>query len=429
MQNSINLSPGKHNMGGKDAVIVGYDALSPLGSDLGEQWQHALAGKSGIGPLTRFPLPDKFPVNIAGQVPAIDGEDYPFLSARHQAAWTSPVFKYSMLSVARALKKSGIEMSPDIALRTAITYSSAIGGLDAVLNADRRLQAENKLPLPYVNPNACINMVGGKIAILTGARGPITSTISACATGLTSMLMGAMFLAQNRADVAICGAVDFALVEPIVAGFYTMNGVYNPPKGREEDPPQMASRPFSVDRRGFVISEGAGAVILATREFAEAHGLSYKTELAGWGMTSDAHHFVAPYLDTVKKCMLDAITDASLVPQDIAAINAHAASTKVGDKVEYDALKSVFGDDLPPVCANKSLIGHAMGASSVIESIFAIRGMEDSIVPPTINYTPDPEIEIDCVTEGKRSLEQEFILKNSFGFGGCNACAVFKKSK
>ncbi|MFT5726884.1 MAG: 3-oxoacyl-[acyl-carrier-protein] synthase II [Desulforhopalus sp.] len=427
MQNSINLSPGKHNMGGKDAVIVGYDALSPLGSDLGEQWQHALAGKSGIGPLTRFPLPDKFPVNIAGQVPTIDGEKYPFLSARHQAAWTSPVFKYSMLSVARALKKSGIEMSPDIALRTAVTYSSAIGGLDAVLNADRRLQAENKLPLPYVNPNACINMVGGKIAILTGARGPITSTISACATGLTSMLMGAMFLAQNRADVAICGAVDFALVEPIVAGFYTMNGVYNPPKGREGDPPQMASRPFSVDRRGFVISEGAGAVILATREFAEAHGLSYKTELAGWGMTSDAHHFVAPYFDTVKKCMQDAMSDASLAPQDIAAVNAHAASTKVGDKVEYDALKSVFGDDLPPVCANKSLIGHAMGASSVIESIFAIRGMEDSVVPPTINYTPDPEIEIDCVTEGKRPLEQEFILKNSFGFGGCNACAVFKK--
>ncbi len=414
-------------MGGKDAVIVGYDAISPLGSDLAKQWQQALAGKSGIGPLTRFPLPDKFPVHIAGQVPDIDDEDYPFLSARHQAAWSSPIFKYSMLSVARALGRSGIELTPDIALRTAVTYSSAIGGLDAVLNADRRLQAENKLPLPYVNPNSCINMVGGKIAMLTGAQGPITSTITACATGLTSMIIGAMFLAQNRADVVICGAVDFALVEPIVAGFYTMNGVYNPTKGRENDRPEIASRPFSVDRRGFVISEGAGAVILTTREFAETHGLGYKTELAGWGMTSDAHHFVAPYLDTVKKCMLDAITDASLAPQDITAINAHAASTRVGDKVEYDAMKAIFGAALPPVCANKSLIGHAMGASSVIESIFALRGMEDSIVPPTINYTPDPEIEIDCVVEGKRSLEQEFILKNSFGFGGCNACAIFKK--
>ncbi|BHH82322.1 beta-ketoacyl-[acyl-carrier-protein] synthase family protein [Desulforhopalus sp. 52FAK] len=414
-------------MGGKDAVIVGYDAISPLGSDLGEQWQQALAGKSGIGPLTRFSLPDKFPVHIAGQAPEIEGKEYPFLSARHQAAWTSPVFKYSMLSVARALKNSGVEITPDIGLRTAVTYSSAIGGLDAVLNADRKLQAENKLPLPYVNPNSCINMVGGKVAIQTGARGPITSTISACATGLTSMIMGAMFLAQNRADVAICGAVDFALVEPIVAGFYTMNGVYSPQKGRESEPPQMASRPFSADRRGFVISEGAGAVIMTTRDFAEVHGLRYKSALAGWGMTSDAHHFVAPYLDTVKKCMLDAISDASLTTGDIAAVNAHAASTKVGDKVEYDALKSVFGEALPPVCANKSLIGHAMGASSVIESIFALRGMEEGVVPPTINYTPDPEIEIDCVTEGKRTLEQEFVLKNSFGFGGCNACAVFQK--
>ena len=217
-------------MGAKDAVIVGYDAISPLGIDLEKQWQKALQGTSGVGPLTRFALPDNFPVDIAGQVPDIGHEDYPFLSARHQAAWSSPIFKYSMLSVARALKRSRLELSPAIAGRTAVTYSSAIGGLDAVLHADRRLQSENKLPAPYANPNACINMVGGKIAIQTGARGPITSTISACATGLTSIIIGAMFLAQNRADVAICGAVDFALVEPIVAGFYTMNGVYQSQK-------------------------------------------------------------------------------------------------------------------------------------------------------------------------------------------------------
>ncbi len=415
-------------MGGKDPVIVGYDAISPLGSNLEEQWQKALAGKSGIGPLTRFPLPDGFPVHIAGQAPDIDHEKYPFLTARHQAAWISPVFKYSLLSVARALKRSRIEISPAIAPRTAVTYSSAIGGLDAVLTADRRLQSENKLPFPYTNPNSCINMIGGKIAIETGAQGPIVSTITACATGLTSMLIGAMFLAQNRADVAICGAVDFALVEPIVAGFYTMNGVYSPKKGREGDPPATASRPFSLDRRGFVISEGAGAVILTTREFALAHGLHYTAEIAGWGMTSDAHHFVAPYLDTIKKCIEYALADASLPPEEIAAINAHAASTKVGDKTEYEAITAIFGKNLPPVSANKSLIGHAMGASSVIETIFALLGLQGNILPPTINYTPDPDLEIDCVAEGKRLVDQEFILKNSFGFGGCNACAIFKKS-
>lgn len=415
-------------MGSKDAVIIGYDAISPLGSDLDVQWTRALAGKSGIGPLTRFPLADDFPVRIAGQVPDIDDEKYPFLSARHQASWSSPVFKYGMLSVARALERSGIAITPDISPRTAVTYSSAIGGLDSVLDADRRMRAENKLPHPYVNPNSCINMVGGKIAIQTGARGPITTTVSACATGLTSILIGALFLAQNRADVVICGAVDFALVEPIVAGFYTMNGVYIPQEGRENDPPETASRPFSTNRRGFVLSEGAGAVILATREFAGAHGLRYNSELAGWSMTSDAHHFVAPNFATVKQCILGAIADAGLTPGDIAVVNAHAASTRIGDKVEYDALRAVFTDLLPPVSANKSLIGHAMGASSVIETIFALRGMQENLLPPTINYTADPEIDIDCVAEGKRPLKQEFILKNSFGFGGCNACAVFKKS-
>lgn len=408
-------------------VILGFDAITALGSDLESQWQRALSGESGIAALSRFPLTDDFPVRIAGQTPNIDDLEYPFLTPRHLASWTSPVFRYGMLTVARALERSGVEITKELAPRVAVTYSSAIGGLDAVLASDRRMQAEKKLPLPYANPNSCINMVGGKIAIQTGAQGPIVTPVTACATGLTSMITGAMFLAQGRADVAICGAVDFALVEPIVAGFHTMNGAYNPKKGQEDQAPALASRPFSVNRRGFVISEGAGAVILATPEFANAHGLSYATELAGWGMTSDAHHFVAPYFETIKRCMEDAMNDADVAPADVAAINAHAASTRVGDKVEYDAIQAVFGKSLPPVCANKSLIGHAMGASSVIESIFSLQGMRDGMLPPTINYQPDPEIEIDCVPNIKRKVTQEFLLKNSFGFGGCNSCAVFKR--
>lgn len=414
-------------MSASNPVILGYDAITALGSDMEAGWQQALAGKSGIAPLTRFPIDDDFPVRIAGQTPNIDDLDYPFLTARHLASWTSPVFRYSMLTVARALERSGIEITKELAPRVAVTYSSAIGGLDAILSSDRRMQSEKKLPLPYANPNSCINMVGGKIAIQTGAQGPIVTPITACATGLTSMIMGAMFLAQGRADVAICGAVDFALVEPIVAGFYTMNGVYNPKEGQENEAPELASRPFSKNRRGFVLAEGAGAVILATPEFAKRHGLSYNTELAGWGMTSDAHHFVAPHFETIKRCMDDAMADANVTPADIAAVNAHAASTRVGDKVEFDALQAVFGSKLPPVSANKSLIGHAMGASSVIESIFSFQGMRDGMLAPTINYQPDPEIEIDCVADTKRKLDQEFVLKNSFGFGGCNSCAVFKR--
>ncbi len=411
----------------KNTVIVGYDAISPLGGDMDGQWRRAVAGESGIGPLTRFPLKDGFPVGIAGQVPDIEGEPYPFLSARHQAAWFSPIFKYGMLSVTRAIERSGIRIDAALAPRVAVTFSSAVGGLDAVIYADRRLQAENRLPHPYTNPNSCINMIGGKIAMHTGAQGPITATITACATGLTSMLVGALLLADNRADVVICGAVDCALVEPIVAGFATMNGAYNPKEGRQDEPPGCASRPFSLNRRGFVISEGAGAVILTTGEFADAHGLDYTIELAGWSMTSDAHHFVMPYRETIRRCMADAISDAGLAAADIDAVNAHATSTRAGDKVEVEALREVFGDHLPPVSANKSQIGHAMGASSVIETILALRGMEEDTVLPTINYQPDPEILLDCVAEGARPLSQQHVLKNAFGFGGCNACAVFRR--
>jgi 3-oxoacyl-[acyl-carrier-protein] synthase II len=242
------------------------------------------------------------------------------------------------------------------------------------------------------------------------------------------MIVGALLLKQGMADVVICGAVDFALVAPIVAGFATMAGAYASPPGKDPEPASRASRPFSVDRRGFVVSEGAGAVILATKAFARAHGLNFNIEIAGWGMTSDAHHFVAPNLKTSARCIAECIDNSGISPHDIDVVNAHATSTKVGDQVEYQALKAVFGNAIPPVTANKSLIGHAMGASSAIESIFAMEGMIHGRVLPTLNHTPDPEMILDCVSEGARRLDQEFVLKNSFGFGGCNSCIVFHRT-
>ncbi len=414
-------------MPNKQPVILGYDAVSPLGTEMEIQWSSALKGKSGIGKLTRFPIRDGFPVKIAGEVDEIDCEPYPFLKPRQLAHWTSPIFKNAMLVVHRAIEKSGIEITPELAPRVAITYSSAVGGLDAVINADRLMVASDKLPHPFTNANSCINMVGGKISILSKAKGPIVSTITACATGCTSMIIGSMFLQQGLADVAICGAVDFPLVEPIVGGFASMDGAYRPKEGQPEEPATKASRPFSINRRGFVVSEGAGSIIIATKEFADAHGLPYNIELAGWSMTSDAHHFVAPNLETVKRCIAESIENAGIKPRDIDAINAHGTSTKIGDKIEVDAIKDIFENDLPPVSANKSQIGHAMGASSAIESIFAMEGMLNDTLLPTINYTPDPAIELDCVPEGTRKLKQEYVLKNSFGFGGCNSCIVFHR--
>jgi 3-oxoacyl-[acyl-carrier-protein] synthase II len=417
----------KAGTGSRRPVILGYDAISPLGLELDIQWERAAAGESGIGPLTRFPLREGFPVRIAGQVEEIDTGAYPFLAARDMVQWTSPLFKYAMLVVHRALGESGIDITPDIAPRVAITFSSAIGGLDAVLRADRLLVSGGKLPHPFTNPNSCINMVGGKVSIMTGATGPITATITACATGCTSMIMGALLIEQGMADVAICGAVDFPLVEPIVGGFATMNGAYRPKEDQPEETPDKASRPFSRNRRGFVVSEGAGCVIIASPDFAQSHGLTPRLEMAGWSMTSDAHHFVAPNLETVRRCIVESLADAGLQVSDVAAVNAHGTSTKVGDKIEWEALRDVFGNRIPPVSANKSQLGHAMGASSAIEIILAMEGMLKGTVLPTINYLPDPEIPLDCVSEGARKLEQEHVLKNAFGFGGCNSCLVLRR--
>ncbi|HYW96296.1 MAG TPA: beta-ketoacyl synthase N-terminal-like domain-containing protein, partial [Bacteroidales bacterium] len=215
----------------KKAVVVGYDAVSALGTDLGTQWNRALKGESGIRKLTRFPVAEDFPALIAGQVDDIDTSTYSFLSPRALALWPSPIFKYAMLVAHRALLASGIEITPGLGPRVGVTFSSAVGGQDSLLNADRYMVSKGKLPPPYTNPNSCINMVGGKISILTGATGPITTTVTACATGVTSMIIGAMLLEQGMADVVICGAVDFALVEPIVAGFATMNCTYRPKQG------------------------------------------------------------------------------------------------------------------------------------------------------------------------------------------------------
>src|SRR5271157_3872379 len=228
-------------MDSKTSVIVGYDAVSPLGTDLNIQWNRALAGESGIGKLTRFPIDDDFPVQIAGQVAEIDTGPYPFLSPREMAHWTSPIFKHAMLVAHRALEKSGIAITQDIAPRVGITFSSAVGGLDAVIAADRLMVKENRMPHPFTNPNSCINMVGGKISMMTKATGPIAATITACATGATSMIIGSMFIRQGIADAVICGAVDFSLVEPIVAGFAAMNGAFKHKKGQDE-PPESASR-------------------------------------------------------------------------------------------------------------------------------------------------------------------------------------------
>ncbi len=216
-------------------------------------------------------------------------------------------------------------------------------------------------------------------------------------------------------------------MEAIVAGFASMNAAYKTKLGSTAEPPERTSRPFSLDRRGMVVAEGAACVVLVHPDFAAAHGLSAQFELAGWAMTSDAHHYVFPNRPTVAACMRRALDHAGIAPQAVAAINAHATATRIGDKVEADALHDVFGASVPPVSANKSQIGHAMGASSALETVFALEGMRRDTLLPTLHYTPDPELALESVCSSSIRLTQEHVLKNAFGFGGMNTCVVLRR--
>ncbi|MBN2192086.1 MAG: beta-ketoacyl-[acyl-carrier-protein] synthase family protein [Polyangiaceae bacterium] len=401
-------------------VVLGYDAVSPLGVDFDAEWERAVAGASGVGPLTRFPLTERFPVRLAGQVPACDFSPYPFLSPRKLAAWSSPVFAHAILVAHRALARAGIVVDDQLSPRVAVTFGTAVGGLDAVLAADRALMTAGTLPMPWMNPNSCVNMPTGAVAMSLNATGPIVTPVTACATGATSIALGALMLENDMADVAICGAVDFSLVEPIVAGFASMNGAY---KSRPGERAAEVSRPFSAGRAGFIVAEGAACIVLSTPAFARTHGLTPKCVLLGWAMNADAHKPVAPRRDTIGRCMQLALERAGCRPEEVDAISAHAASTSTGDRVEADALGDVFGAAVPPLSALKSQTGHMMGASSAIETVFAIEGLRRSLLTPTLNYVPDPEFRVDAATETRR-LDQRVVLKNSFGFGGANTCLI-----
>jgi 3-oxoacyl-[acyl-carrier-protein] synthase II len=415
----------------KDIVICGYDMVTPLGDDLDAQWDAFAAGRSGVDWIRRFEPTDDYPVRVAGQVPEVDFSKRGFWNERDAANWFSPVIFHSMLVAERALAHAGLAVTDENAARVAVTFSSAIGGLDAMIGAEAKIR-EGLTPHPFTNPNGCLNLVGGKVSILTGAKGPIFSPVAACATGAASIACGAMLLESGRADAVIAGACDFPVLRSLVASFAAMNGAFasRKPDDRAFADPSKVSRPFSKDRKGFVVAEGAAALVVATRGWADARGLPIRAVVEGFGMTSDAKHYVAPSLPTIVTCVEQALASAGVAPSEVAAINAHAASTGVGDQTEVKALRAVLGDGFrQPVSANKSQIGHTMGASSAIELILAIEGMRRGVLLPTINHLPDPELAVDVVAEGARAFPHGRVLSNSFGFGGCNVCVVVRRGE
>jgi 3-oxoacyl-[acyl-carrier-protein] synthase II len=283
---------------------------------------------------------------------------------------------------------------------------------------------------PYLLPNVCANLPAGKAGMLMGFTGPIFSPQGACASGNHAIAVGARMIRDGDCDFVLAGGVETCLVPEIIQGFANMLATIKVgPKDRAAEDPRQASRPFSLDRKGFVLAEGACALVLVAEDALHSLGLTPLAEVAGIGWNSDAHHFTRPNATTIVRAMHDAIDDAELSPEDIGAINAHGTSTPTGDGTEVECLRTVFGSRVSkiPVSANKSQVGHSLGASAAIEAAFSIEAMRNGIVLPTVNHIPDPSFnDIDVVPNMARKHAHEFVLSNSFGFGGTNCCIVFR---
>jgi len=283
---------------------------------------------------------------------------------------------------------------------------------------------------PYLLPNLCANVPAGKAGMLLGFTGPVFSPQGACASGNHAIALGARMIRDGDCDFALVGGVETCLIPEIIQGFANIWATVKvSPKDRAYEDPTQASRPFSIDRRGFVLAEGGGVLVLAADETLQAMGLSPKAEVLGIGWTSDAHHFTLPFKDTITRAMHQAIDDAGIQPSDVQCINAHGTSTFKGDATEVECLREVFGRHLQnlPVSANKSQIGHSLGAAAAIEAALGIEGMRRGILLPTVNHIPDPEFaDIDLVPNASRRFNHEIILSNAFGFGGTNCCVIFK---
>jgi len=331
----------------------------------------------------------------------------------------------------QALAHAGLVMDEETGPGTACLIGSALNGTDSYRIAmDNYVNRGPMKVSPYLLPNVCANLPAGKAGMLLNFTGPIFSPQGACASANHAIAIGAKMIRDGDCDFALVGGVETCLVPEIIQGFSNMLATIKVgEKDRAYSDPMQASRPFSLDRKGFVLAEGAGVLVLAAEEKIESCGLQKKAEIAGIGMTSDAKHFTRPNRETIVRAMHAAIADAEISPQDIGSINAHGTSTPTGDATEVECLREVFAENVSniPVTANKSQVGHSLGASAAIEAALSIEAMNQKIVLPTVNHIPDPAFDdIDVVPNASRNHSYEHVLSNSFGFGGTNCCIVFR---
>lgn len=406
----------------KRVVITGIGTVNPLGLNVAEFWEGLIEGRSGLGPITHFDASD-LSCQIAGEVKGFDPLEFvDRKEARHMARFTHFVIAAAKMAVDDA----DLDLSKEDEERLGIYLGNGIGGLPDIEAGCRTIATKGGMRLnPFFMPKILTNLAGGQVSIALGLKGYISTVSTACAASTQAIGEACAIIRRGDADVMIAGGTEAGITAIGVAGFAVMKALSS-----HNEEPTKASRPFDINRDGFVPSEGSGIVILESLEHAMRRDARILAEVAGFGISSDAYHPVAIDPAGAMRAMRWAIEDAGLTPEDIDYVNAHGTSTPLNDAAETQAIKNLFGDYAyeVPISSTKSMIGHLLGGAGGVEAVACVKMLNEGIIHPTINYeNPDPECDLDYVPNVARKAEIKTILSNGFGFGGQNACLVFRK--
>lgn len=405
-------------------VITGMGAITPLGNDVETFWRNVVAGRSGVGPITLFDA-SAMKTRIAAEVRGFDPEAW---FGRKEARRMDRYAQFALAATQQALQDARLDPAHVDRERVGVILGTGIGGLGSLVQGVETLMTRGPDRVsPFMVPMMLADTAPGLIAIAYGFRGPNMAVVTACASGTNAIGEAMHLIRRGDADVVIAGGAEAAILPIAVAAFNVMGAIST----RNEEP-ERASRPFDRTRDGFVMGEGAGILVLERLEHARARGARIYAEVAGYGASADAYHITAPLEngEGAALAMRRALADAGLSPRDVDYINAHGTSTPLNDKSETQAIKAVFGEAAydVPISSTKSMIGHLLGAAGAVEAIVCVRAITDGIIPPTINYEhPDPECDLDYVPNTARRKPVRVAMSNSFGFGGHNACVIFRR--
>lgn len=411
-------------MSKRKVVVTGLGIVSPVGSTISSAWDNIISGKSGITRITRFDA-SAFASQIAGEVKDFDINQY--LSPK-EARRMDIFIHYGMAAAIQAVKNAGIDdishLDPE---RIGVNIGSGIGGLPMIENTDTAYHAGGPRKIsPFFIPSTIINMIAGNLSIMYGYKGPNFAIVTACTTATHSIGNSARMIEYGDADVMVCGGAESCVTPLAIGGFAAAKALSS-----QNDNPESASRPWDIDRDGFVLGEGAGVLVLEEMEHAKKRGAKIYAELAGFGMSADAFHMTAPCDDGegAARCMSNALKNAGIDTTAVDYINAHGTSTPLGDIAETIAVKRCFGDHARKLAVNstKSMTGHLLGAAGGVEAIFSVLAIHHKIAPPTINLiNQDPQCDLDYIPNAARDMDIKVALSNSFGFGGTNGTLVFR---